>query len=309
MQMDVLISQMEMFASLIVIGFLVQRIGLLSDENITNFSAVLSKFIIPSMLVTVIAGGGTRGELLGSWKFLLCASAAVTVFIAFSFFVSNFMGFKQPRKNMNAIVMSYGNAGFIGIPLVTALFPETGAIPAALYLFVEAVACWVFGPVFAAGGEKKKIELKGLVTPLTISIALGVIMILLNIDLRGFVPWDTLEDIGGTTKYFACLYVGMDLGRKGFGSLLVDKRIFVSTHFKLIIFPVVGYLVFGKTGILTGDNILILILFLSTPTGMAVPILAEMGNGDRKYAIAGTLINTLLCIVSIPAVMYIVSLL
>ena len=67
-------------------------------------------------------------------------------------------------------------------------------------------------------------------------------------------------------------------------------------------------MVFGKTGILSGDTLIILILFLSTPTGMAVPIIADMVKGDKAYATAGTLLNTLLCLVSIPLVMKIITL-
>ena len=137
---------------------------------------------------------------------------------------------------------------------------------------------------------------------------MGIVLILLNVNLKGFAPWDTLTAIGGTTKYFASLYVGMNLGRQGLKSIFIDKRIFLSTPFKLFVFPILAYLVFGKTGILSGDTLIILILFLSTPTGMAVPIIADMVKGDKAYATAGTLLNTLLCLVSIPLVMKIITL-
>ncbi len=308
--MSVLIGQMEVFASLILIGFVVQRIRLLSDENISNLSTILSRFIIPSMLVTLIPNGGTRSELLAGWKYLLCASLAATFMVLVGIFTSKHIGFKDvARRKMHVLTVSYGNAGFIGIPLVTAVFPETGAIPCALYLFVEAVVCWVFGPMLAdPSDEKKSIDLKKLVSPLTISIAVGIVLILLNVNLKGFAPWDTLTAIGGTTKYFASLYVGMNLGRQGLKSIFIDKRIFLSTPFKLFVFPILAYLVFGKTGILSGDTLIILILFLSTPTGMAVPIIADMVKGDKAYATAGTLLNTLLCLVSIPLVMKIITL-
>lgn len=308
-QMPVLIGQMEIFASLILIGFAAQRIKLLSDENISNLSVLLSRFIIPSMLVTLIPNGGTRSELLAGWKYLLCAALAAAFMVLVGIFMSKHLGFKDAaRRKMHVLTVSFGNAGFIGIPLVTAIFPETGAIPCALYLLAEAVVCWVFGPMLAdPSDEKKSMDFKKLVSPLTISIALGMALILLNVKLKGFVLWDTLTAVGGTTKYFASLYVGMNLGRLGFKSIFIDKRVFLSTPFKLFVFPVLAYLAFGKTGILNGDTLIILILFLSTPTGMAVPLIADMVNGDKAYGTAGTLLNTLLCLISIPLVMEIVT--
>jgi predicted permease len=309
-QMPILISQMEIFASLIFIGFIIQKIGLLSDENISNFSTILSRFIIPSMLITMIPNGGTRAELLGGWKFLICAAASIAFMIVVGFILSGMLKFSdEARRRIHILAVSYGNAGFIGIPLMAAVFPETAAIPSALYLLCEAVACWVVGPALADPTPgKKSISLKKVVSPLTISIALGIVLVLLNINLQGFVLWDTLTNIGNTTKYFASLYVGLNLGRQGFKSIFGDKKIFLSTPFKLIVFPVLAYVVFGKTGILSGDRLIILILFLATPTGMAVPIIADMVNGDKAYATAGTLLNTLFCLVSIPLVMEIISL-
>ena len=102
--MSVLIGQMEVFASLILIGFVVQRIRLLSDENISNLSTILSRFIIPSMLVTLIPNGGTRSELLAGWKYLLCASLAATFMVLVGIFTSKHIGFKDAaRRKMHVL--------------------------------------------------------------------------------------------------------------------------------------------------------------------------------------------------------------
>jgi len=308
-QMPVLIAQMEMFASLILIGFVAQKLKLLSDENINNLSAILSKFIIPAMLVTMIPNGGTRDELLSGWVFLLCSVGVVTIMLAVGTITSRMLHFESAaRRNMHAIAVSFGNAGFIGIPLISAVFPETSAIPCALYLLVEAIVCWTLGPIMADPNHgQKKVDLKKLVSPLTISIAIGTVLILLNINLEGFILWDTLTTVGGTTKYFASIYVGLNLGRQGFKKILIDKRVFASTPFKLIVFPIAAYLLFGKTGILSGDLLLILVLFAATPTGMAISILADMTGSDTEYATAGTLVNTVFCLVTIPLVMQLIS--
>ena len=308
-QMPVLISQMKMFGSLILIGFAAQKMKLLSEENINNLSALLSKFIIPCMLVTMIPNGGTRAELLCGWKFLLCAIGIEFIMLVSGIITAKMLRFESAaRRNMHAIAVSFGNGGFIGVPLITAVFPETGAIPGALFLLVEAIVCWTVGPVLADPSPgKKKIDFKKLVSPLTISIAIGAVLILLNVNLKGYIFWDTLTSVGGTTKYFASIYVGLNIGRHGFKKILIDKRVFASTPFKLVIFPVVAFLLFGKTGILTGDILLILVLFAATPTGMGISILADMAGSDTEYATAGTLVNTILCLVTIPLVMQIIA--
>jgi len=308
-QMPILIEQMKILASLIAIGFVAQRMKLLSNENIDNLSAILSKFIIPAMLLTIIPNGGSRSDFFAAWKFILCTVVIISCMFVTGIAASKTIKFKdEARRKMHAGVIAMGNAGFIGLPLVTTIFPVTGALPSAFYVFIEAVYCWCAGPILTDPSEgKKKINFKKLVTPLNISMLAGIVLLLLNVNLKGFVVWDTLTTIGGTTKYFASLYVGLNLGRLGFKCILDDKRIFLSSPFKLIIFPIVVYYVFGKTGIMSGDMLMMLVLFASTPTGMSLPLVADVVKGDKAYATAGTLLNTILCLVTIPLVMQLIS--
>ena len=53
--------------------------------------------------------------------------------------------------------------------------------------------------------------------------------------------------------------------------------------------------------------LMMLVLFASTPTGMSVPLVADVVKGDKAYATAGTLLNTILCLVTIPLVMQLIS--
>lgn len=307
-QMTVLIGQMEILAALIFLGFFGQRARLLTDENIDHFSAIVTRFILPFMLITLVGNGGTRQQLFGMWKFLLCTIGMLSFALLVGFFVSSLLGLPQPTKNINILVTAFGNGGFIGIPLIAVMFPETSGLVIAIFALVEATICWTVGPALAdTSNQSKGINLKKLATPMTIALVLGLMMVLLNIRLEGNVLWETMADVGATTKYFAAIYIGLDLGRKGFKKLFVNPRVFAAAPIKLVFFPVIAYLVFGKTGILYGDQLTMLVLLVATPTGMAVPLIAKQGNSDEAYATAGTMVCTLLCLITIPFVMWLIT--
>ena len=82
----------------------------------------------------------------------------------------------------------------------------------------------------------------------------------------------------------------------------------VGCALKLIAFPILGYLIFGKTGLITGQALTIFVLLYATPTGMAVPILAKEGKADDDYATAGTMLATILCLGTMPLVLWLISL-
>lgn len=289
-------------------GFLAQRIKLLDNGNIENFSLIMTRFILPCMLLTVIGSGGTRAELLGMWKYLLSTIVVLLTAVGIGFILSRMIGLKQPTKNMHILVTSFGNGGFIGIPVISAMFPEGSGLAIAIFSLVEATICWTIGPLLTdTTSDSKKIDYRTLVTPTTISIVLGIVIILLNLDFNGNVVWETVKNVGATTKYFAAIYIGLDLGRKGLKKMIEKPKVFIAAPFKLIIFPVLTYIILGGLGILSGESLIILTLFTATPTGMAVPLIARMGKSDEAYATAGTMLCTILCLFTMPFVMWLVS--
>lgn len=305
-EMAVLTRQMEILASLIFLGIFGQKAKLLTDENIENFPSIVTRFILPFMLLTSVGGGGSREQLFGMWKFFLCTVFMLSLALLIGFCVSRVIGLKQPTKNMHILVTALGNGGFIGIPLVAVIFPKTSGLAIAIFALVEATIYWVIGPA-VADTSSKGINLKNLATPMTISIGIGLLLVILNINLEGNVLWDTMVNVGATTKYFAAIYIGLDFGRKGFKVLFAKPKVFIAMPFKLLVFPIISYLLFGKTGILYGDQLTMLVILTATPTGMAVPLLAKQANSDEAYATAGTMVCTLFCIVTIPFVMWLTT--
>ena len=300
----VLIGQMEIIASLMVIGFFEQKIKLFDDRLIDSLSAIMSKLILPCMLITVI-GSISREELFSSWRFFVCSVAAYIVVIAISKFVAIFSGLKEPQRSMHALLCCFGNSGFIGIPLIVSMFPTSAGIAAASFSLIESTLYWVFGPLLIKsenGG--KKIDIKKIVTPLTISVIIGFVIVLLDFDFDGFVLWDIVKDVGGTSKYFASIYIGMNLGRMGIKKVSANMRVFLTAPFKLIIFPVMAYIAVSKIGALSGDILTMYVVLFATPAGMTLPILANISGADGDYASAGCMVSTVLCLFTMPFVIW-----
>jgi predicted permease len=302
----ILIEQMKIIGSLMIIGVFEQRIKLFGKNLIDALSQIISKLILPIQLMTVI-GSISRSDLISSGRFFLCTIIMYPLCIFLAGMVTKFLRLKEPQKSMHVLVTSFGNGGFIGLPLIISMFPKTAGKAAAAFMFIEAVVYWVFGPILASPEKKKKIDFKMVISPLTISIAIGIIIVLLNINLTGLVFWDTLTDVGNTSKYFASIYIGMNIGMMGLKRLKNNLKVLFAAPFKLIIFPVIAFILFGKTGILTGDLLVMFVVLFSTPSGMALPIVAQISGSDSEYASSGTIATTILCLFTMPFVIWLTT--
>ena len=113
-----------------------------------------------------------------------------------------------------------------------------------------------------------------------------------------------------TAKYFASIYIGMAVARMDMARLKRNLRSISATPIKLLAVPLLAYFVVGKTGLLTGDILTMFIILCAAPTGMMVPVIAEVaGENTSEYASVGVIISTVLCLVSLPFMMWIISML
>ena len=166
---------------------------------------------------------------------------------------------------------------------------------------------WVVAPL-AAGGES--INFKKLVSPITLSVLAGLVLLALNINFDNSIVWDTMKNVGGTCKYFASIYIGMCVGRMGMDKLRNNLKSVTAAPVKLILIPLLAFFMFGKTGFLKGDYLLMFVMLCASPSGMSLPIVADIaGTDSAEYASAGVIISTVLCLFTFPFIMWLISLL
>lgn len=307
-EIQTLITQVEMLATLLVLGFFAQRVRLIKEATIYHLASLLTGIVLPCMLLNLIGGSGGRQGLFQLLPFFCFAAVMCAIGVGGAYLLSRFLGFDGPMRRVNVLVASFGNSGFLGVPIVSVMFPQLAGIYGGAYLMAESTMYWVFGPLIADCTDgPKKISFRRLLTPLTLSIVIGVIILLLDLPVNGLVFWDTIGGVGSCAKYLAALYIGLDLGRKGLKRMFSSWKLLVSCGFKLILLPLLGYVLFGKTGVIKGGALSIFVFLLSTPTGMAVPILAREGHGNDTYATAGTMLCTILSLITMPLVMYLTT--
>ena len=123
---------MFVFFTLIAIGFAAQRIKLLSDGVIDAMSNMVVRLILPCMVCTTVVNGATIEGVVGKIPFFVCSFLMIGILLLTAFISSKLMRMNAPTSYINMAVIGFPNTGFIGYPLLLAMFPETGALAVAL---------------------------------------------------------------------------------------------------------------------------------------------------------------------------------
>ncbi len=306
-QFDILLNQMFVFFTLIAIGFVAQRIKLLSNTAIDAMSSMVVRLILPCMVCTTVVNGATIEGVFSKIPFFVCSFLMIGILLVIAFVSSKLMRMRPPTSYINMAVIGFPNTGFIGYPLLLAMFPETGALAVAVYVIVDQVTFWSIVPVLTKPQiSLKEISLRKLINPPFISLLIGLILISLNIHPSN-VAWNTITDVGSTSKFFALIYIGADIGRKGFKSIVKRPKVFLTIPIKLIFAPVVVFFVLKALGVLTSEELLMITTLSMLPSMVVVCMLAAQNGSDDEYATAGLIVTTLCSMITMPIVMKFVT--
>ena len=223
---------------------------------------------------------------------------------------------KESRLDCVRYAGVFSNAGFLGFPLLQALYGGT-AFLAEVMLYGAAVVAmfnvlnWTLG-VYMMTGDRKEISLKKIfLNPVIIAVVIGFVLLITIqkplYDVANASPkldsvitkiLDSFSAIGNTVTPLSMAVIGMKLATVNLKDLLLDKWAYVTAFFKLIGMSLLTILIVAFLPV--ADSVKYVMFFLmSMPTAASATLFAVKFNKDSKSASIYLLLNTVLSIVTV----------
>ena len=219
-----------------------------------------------------------------------------------------FHGCKEEASKRACVACSYlGNVGFMGIPVMQMLFPGNSDL--VLYTVIYNIAfnamTWTLG-VFAITGDRKRINpLKIILNPPTIAVIIALPFFFCNVVIPEQVM-TPIEYLGDMTLPLSMIILGVRLADMKLISLVNNVKVYLVAFVKLVLSPLLSLGVLLLVDLIVPlDRFVIIALYVisAMPSASSALNFAEMYEGDRETAAAATLMNTILCILTIPILM------
>lgn len=173
---------------LVACGYLAGRFHIVTQASSQALNQFVYAFALPAMLFVAVYRGSLEEILSGA--FLLAVIVATVGTALAGFLLSYFANGAGPAEStMRALNASFGNTGYLGIPLVTVAYGERAALPAALATvatnfvsFALAIVCLELFVNPHRGGVRR--ALKGVImSPLIWPIFLAVLLVALQVKI------------------------------------------------------------------------------------------------------------------------------
>lgn len=312
----VMLRGVLLLVALAVPGFLLAKKKVLTADHCLGFSLILTKVAFPIFIFAGTLSGFSleKESLLTFVKALVPAVGGMLLFV---FVVGLAYRSAPDRKKRGTMEFCsvFPNNGLLGIPLALAVLGEGSfVIPAMIVMNILTNILVYTAGVLQLSGDKKNVSLKHVfLNPVMIAFFCGLAVKALGIN-------ESIPEIGKFADYFKAVVTPLSMLVLGIKlAAFPVRKIFCAESFrvalwKLVLVPValVGILYALKAAFpsVFDESLVIATFFtMAMPTAGLASGLAEGFGGDGEGAAKYTLATTVLCIVTVPILYQIVTML
>lgn len=311
-QFGIVLSQIGVFLALICVGILAIKLRVLDEAALPGISNLVMKVALPCYIFIKAVTSATRQSLMDSLVIVPVGLMLYVVLVLVSRCVERAFGLKGNRERLYRASAVFGNIGFMGIPLVSAIYPDTAILYVSVFTIVDQLVFWTYGVTLTYPESDQKrgfspSSLKNLVSPPLVAIVLAVVFILAGIPVPALAQ-TVLEDVGATSMPLALIYIGAVLYSEDVRAVLKCRELYAEIVVKMIAVPIACFVALSTLGM--AEDMAATVAYMAALPGIElVPMLAEAHGSDGDYAVGAVMMTTIACLFTLPLVSLLLTIL
>ena len=298
--LEILLQQIGLFVIYILAGMILVKTKVLNSETLDPISRFVIKMALPVMIFVNIIDGVERDTLFHSLSILVIAAVFYICTFIISLGMTKIFHLGGDQAGIYQAMFLFGNVGFMGIPIITSIFPQNGILYVSVFTVIDQFMLWTMGVKLTTPCGKGKFDPKKLINPATVAIALAILFVLTGLKLPGVLQTG-FQNIGATATPLAMIYLGGVFACMDICKYVKQMELYGIVICKMLIFPVLFYLVLGFIPV-SEEIRMTMSLITAMPTMSSVVMLANSSGSDGEYSLGGVMLTTLCGIVTLPVV-------
>ena len=289
----------------LLIGMVAVRMHVLDSRSLGVFSQFITKVSMPLLLFTNTLNGATRQQFISALPILAISLLMYFLLYLLCRFLARLFGLKGNENHVYRACSMFGNIGFMGIPIIAALFPEQGMLYIALFTVIDQLLLWTLGVNLTAPVDRENTmsvisRLMKMINPATIAIILSILGLFIGLHLPEPIN-AALTKAGLLTPPMALIYLGGLFCYIDIPQYIRKKEIYGAVAVKMCLFPLVFYEICRFLQV-PHDITLTMSILPALPSMAVIVMLAQNQHSDSNYAAGMLLVTTLCSIITIPLV-------
>ncbi len=287
----------------ICVGYAARKLHFFDGEFQKKLSNLIICIAQPFLIIHSIMNIEYSDAKLREGFFILLVGIGVHTVTAAMAFIFTLRFKNHDEHTIAEFGILFANCGFLGIPVLKALFGDIGGFWAAFYIIIFNIIQWTYGmTILGRGREYIKINLKNMIVNYgTIPCLIGITLFILKVKLPSPILGASYY-IGSLCTPVSMLIVGGTIATIPFKRLISNMKVYYMGAVKLFLVPVTVILLCKIFG-LSDDMIMFAAVMSALPTAANVVMFGERYYISPDFASHAVGMITLLSAVSIPVMM------
>ena len=282
MNLSIVFTKMAMLVLIMLLGYLCARIGITGPEfNQRVTPLVMNVLLTATILNSVLSVPDFTGREIVDYVLVLTAATVLQVVMAW--FLPRLLRTRSEDVGATRLVTAFGNVGFVGLPVVAAIFGDEMVFFASLCNIPFNLALYSIGAAQLSGTDGARFDWRQVLNMPVIATLLSVVLLLSRIHVPAVIA-DTISTLAGATI------------------ALTDWRVYAVSAVRLLVCPLLTWLVLRPfvSGVLLG----IPVLLAACPSAMVVTALCLQYERSDAFASKCIFLSTVLSAVTIPLLIW-----
>lgn len=304
-------KQVAILFLLIGVGYSCNKFKIFGEDTVRGMTNMMLYVVTPCIIVDSFQRPFNINDLnlLGIALFVAILYHALNIFFAHTCVFEK----EDSRQRVMRFGLVFSNAGYMAFPLQEAILGKEGLFFGAIIIAVFNILLWTYGVWEMSGrlttaegsiskGRQIYLALRaGIINPGTIGVILGLIFFFSSIKLP--------EVVGRPVSLLAALntpvpmiIIGFYLANAKIGKVLTDWRAYNMMFIRLIVVPVVLFVLLYFMGICDHVMVVALVIAASAPAAAATTMFSAKFGKDTLHSVAVVSYSTLISMITMPLV-------
>lgn len=300
---SIVTGQMISFAIMLGLGAFAGHRGIIRRESVNDVIAVSLKLLLPIMVFSFVYKGSDFQGIAAHAAIVPLTLALYAALIGATRLTARLLHLSGPKAAAWRMTFLFGNTGFIGLPVLSALFPNSGAVSLAMFMTLDQAIFWTYGVYLAGGGEKRlgiRSFARRFANPNIIAVFGGLALACLGVRIPD-VATSTLSAIGAAATPVCMVCLGAMFFFADRKTLLNAREIIAGVGMKMLALPLLGGFVLSHTP-LPCDVIVSFTALMAMPATTLVPLTVQSEGGPGEYASVLSVATIAISVVTMPLV-------
>jgi len=300
MDFTVVVTQMAILFAVVIAGYICGKTKLMTQALSKGLSNLIVNLTCPCLIIASTMGDNLPDRSL-IIPLLAVGTITYAILLVIAYHLPKLFGIKPEDRGIYSFMLTFGNVGFIGYPIVASIFGNEAVFYASVLNVPNTIAVFVWGAQFIAGKSEGGFNWGRLYSPAMIGTYISILIVALAWNAPKPVS-QIFTLIGNITVPGSLLIIGYSISQIPAKHMAGGPKILLMSVFRLMILPILVMVCLRYLNIFDTTIVNINTIIIAMPVASFGTIFCLKFGVDETIMAQGTFITTLLSLITIPII-------